>query len=189
MQRLTDVTDHYLDAIVREHAEIPSAILLSRLFEQLHLMFVDQRLDTIGISFPQAKTRKGVGDRLRLHGHEEPLNQFKNTPWLTRSTDYFRLVGPKTVPKNHELRIVRRVQPKLSAASIRRSVRRGSISVDRGSELLSSKKLVNNPYLQIKSLSSGQQFKLFFEQVKVGKNSKVADAFNSYGFGGVIPWF
>jgi len=182
------MADSYLDIIARPEADTTASVLLSGLFEQLHLEFVARRLSTVGVSFPDAQFKLGLGKCLRLHGPNDVIASLAAMPWLDRASDYYRVGVPRDVPLDHKMYVVRRLQPKLSAAKVRRLVARGSVSEESGEQLLEGRQQLDAPYVQIKSGSSGQRFRLFFEQVPVEPSTARID-FNTYGFGKSIPWF
>lgn len=178
----------YVDIVARPDADTTASVLLSALFEQLHREFVACALTTVGVVFPEARTGVGLGDRLRLCGPEEDLRSLAAMSWLLRASDYYRVGALREVPTDHERRVVRRLQPNLSAAKIRRLLKRGSVTEERAAELLEGKGRLDAPFVQLRSSSSGQRFKLFFEQVSVGVG-RAEDRFNAYGFGAAVPWF
>lgn len=182
------MTTQYLNIVTRPNAEVSASALLSSLFEQVHRELVARGLSTVGICFPDARPKAGLGERLRLHGKESELLSLTATPWLKRASDYYRIESPQSVPIDHSLCVVRRLQPKLSAAKIRRLLARKSVTEARAIELLEGRKSLDALYVEIKSGSSGQRFRLFFEQTLVTAPS-LTSGFNTYGFGSTIPWF
>ena len=182
------VPDGYLDVVVRPDEETRASELLSALFEQVHRELVARSLTSVGVSFPEAGESGGLGTRLRLHGLEETLRPFGEMPWLVRASDYYRVTPVRAVPEGYTVRVVRRLQPNLSAAKIRRLLSRRSVTAERAVELLARRDVLSAPYVQIRSASSGQRFKLFFEQVPV-EGTVGKRHFNAYGFGAGVPWF
>jgi len=169
--------------------ETSTAVLLSGLFEQLHRELVARELTTVGISFPDAQAGTGLGSRLRLHGPQEALRSLAEMSWLARVRDYYRIEAVRAVPADHALRLVRRLQPNLSASKVRRLLARGSVTETRAAELLDTCRSLDAPFVQIRSSSSGQRFRLFFEQVPTTVPIGASSTFNGYGFGGAVPWF
>lgn len=178
----------YLDVVVRPDEETRASVLLSGLFEQVHRELAARRLTSVGVSFPEANEEGGLGTRLRLHGREDEIRPLGEMPWLVRALDYYRTTPVRSVPDEHAVRVVRRLQPNLSAAKVRRLLARKSVTPERAKELLEGRGELTAPYVQIRSGSSGQRFKLFFEQVPVEGASRDW-RFNAYGFGAGVPWF
>lgn len=180
--------DVHLDVVVRPDEETRASVLLSGLFEQVHRELAARRLTSVGVSFPEAGEEGGLGTRLRLHGSEVDLRPLGEMSWLVHASDYYRTTPVRAVPAEYTLRVVRRLQPNLSAAKIRRLLARQSVTEERAAELLAGRDALTAPYVQIRSKSSGQRFKLFFEQAPV-KEAPTDRRFNAYGFGAAVPWF
>jgi CRISPR-associated endonuclease Csy4 len=186
--------DHYVDIDLRHDPEFSSHQLLAALFAKLHRALVAQASDAIGVSFPgfDSKTPH-LGARLRLHGELAVLSSMLMTDWLAGMRDHVVLTQAALVPVNAKHRRVARVQVKSSPERMRRRLMlRQHIGEDEARQRIpdESARLTHLPYIQLRSASSGQTFRLFIEHGPIQTNS-VAGAFNAYGLsqGATIPWF
>ena len=175
----------YLDIQVRTAESTPVPTVMSSVFSRLHLLLVERGDGSIGVSFPAAD--KTLGTILRLHGTPDALMDI--SPQFSRFEDYCIISAPREVPSKHLWYQVTRVQPKMSAAKVRRLVSRGSLSAAEAETMLRKPSSLSNPYVQVRSLSRGQAFRLFVDQRLADTPPKTAQTFNTYGLGGVIPWF
>ena len=178
--------DSYVDIVVRPEVDLVPAHLLSAAFEELHRTIVSRGSSSTGISFPAAG--KSLGDVLRIHDDEKVLRQLSEIPWLRRNRDYFRVEGPREVPAEHDWRRVSRVQPRMTAAKARRLLARGSLDVQTAAQVAATAKKLNKPFVEIRSGSTGQRFRLFIDQARCEPPSEPPE-FNAYGLGGAVPWF
>lgn len=183
--------DHYLDIQVLADPEFSSADLLNALYAKLHRALGQSGGGRIAISFPEVK--KTLGNRLRLHASREDLDTLMAGGWLKGLRDYTRLSSIQVVPATAQHRVVKRVQAKSSQPRLlRRSVAKGWITPEEAEKRLATgcEQQLNLPYLQVKSLSSGQRFLLFVEHGPL-LVQPVAGIFSSYGLSptATIPWF
>lgn len=175
----------YLDIQVRTLESTPVPTVISSVFSRVHMLLVERGDGGIGVSFPQAD--KTPGPVLRLHGAPDALKDL--LPQFSRFEDYCIISSPDQIPAKHLWYQVSRVQPKMSAAKARRLVSRGSLSAAEAGKVLNKSSPLSNPYVQMKSLSTGQPFRLFIDQRSTEIPPKSTQNFNTYGLGGVIPWF
>ena len=177
---------YYIEFTARPDDMTSSPVLLSALYERLHLILVNLGTSRIGISFPRAN--RNIGEILRLHGPSAILNQIVENQKLKPILGYFRSSGVLETPAECDWWLVQRQQPQLSSAKIRRLVKRGSISEVEATRLYKLTPRLSLPYLHIRSLSTQQKFRLFISQTSTSKPVKTQE-FNAYGFGGAIPRF
>lgn len=175
----------YLDIQVRSIESTPVPTVISSVFSRRHLLLVQRGDGGIGVSFPKAD--KTPGTVLRLHGVSESLRDIAHQ--LSRFADYCIISQPSQVPSDHLWYQVTRVQPKLSAAKVRRMVSRGTLKAEEAENLMRKSSPLANPYVHLNSLSTGQSFRIFFVQRPTDTPPKPKQAFNTYGLGGVVPWF
>lgn len=183
--------DHYLDITVLPDPEFVESTLMNALFAKLHRALVDVGQGKIGISFPCVN--KTLGNCLRLHGSALALDRLMAENWLKGLRDYTQASAVQQVPENTQHRAVKRVQVKSSVERLRRrSVSKGWLSAEEAIESipLTSEKKSKLPFLQLKSISTGQLFKLFIQQEKV-QNVAVEGSFSDYGLSNcaTIPYF
>lgn len=183
--------DHYLEIRVLADPEFTTQQLLDALFSKLHRALAQTTLGNIGISFPDAA--KTLGGTIRLHGLADALAALQGTFWLKGLRDYTQVSEIQPVPDNAAYRVVKRVQVKSSAKRLRRrSVAKGWLTQEQAENQipLSKEKRSNLPYLQLKSASTGQMFKLFIEQGPIQPIPSTGE-FSAYGLSATatIPWF
>ncbi len=183
--------NYYIDIKVLPDPEFPAAVLMNALFSKLHRTLVETGQGEIGISFPNAQ--KSLGDKVRLHGSQGALQRFMGNDWRKGLTDYTNATSIAAIPDNCRYRVVERVQAKSSAERMyRRSVKNGRLSAEEAEAKIAAVKdeHLKLPFVQIKSQSTGQSFRLFIRQ---GSLSDTAEGgrFTSYGLSGnaTVPWF
>ncbi|MFP6843180.1 MAG: type I-F CRISPR-associated endoribonuclease Cas6/Csy4 [Acinetobacter sp.] len=187
---------HYQEITLIDQAEISSYFIWSKLYTQLHIALAEIK-DTnnkvnIGVSFPQyifeekledKKAKINMGKKLRLFTQDEAdLKKLDLKKWLDRLTDYVHITSIREVPENiNSYAIYKRKQVKTNATRLaRHRVKRGDIGFDealaRYSNVVTTTDL---PFVQMKSLTSDQVFKLFIEK----KNAEQSESqvFSTYG--------
>jgi CRISPR-associated endonuclease Csy4 len=116
-----------------------------------------------------------------------------SSDWVRGMRDHVTLTPPTRVPENTRHCVVRRVQVKSSPERLRRRlIRRHGLDVQEAYRRIPDEaaELANLPYVQLRSTSSGQSFRLFIEHGPAQSHA-VAGNFNAYGLSHVatIPWF
>jgi CRISPR-associated endonuclease Csy4 len=188
------MTTHYVDLTVVPDSETGVPTLLGALYDKLHRALVHQRLDGIGVSFPQYSViPRSLGTMLRLHGNEAALRALLAGDWMGGMRDHVRSSGAIPVPEGVSHRVVRRRQFKTNPGRLRRRrMQRKGETADQASRAIpdSAADTPNLPYVHLRSLSTGQSFCLF---IAIGPLQKepVSGRFNAYGLGQdcTIPWF
>lgn len=180
--------NHYVDIEVLPDPEFNTTTLMSALYAKLHRALVTFGNGKVGVSFPRAG--KTPGDLLRLHAACELLKPLMAQNWLKGLNDYTRSSAINKVPTETQHILVTRIQPKITAARLRRAVRRGSISEREAEKLLAERSLLKKPFFQLQSQSTGQRFPLFIQQQKLQAEINKGK-FNSYGLSDktTVPWF
>lgn len=183
--------EHYLEIRVLPDPEFTSNLLINALFAKLHRALVEDGTGEIGISFPLVG--KCLGDIIRLHGDQTALQRLMAFGWLKGLTDYTNVTGVLPIPQNCRYRVVRRLQAKSSAERLyRRSVRKGWLTTDEVGEKIKMVKEqhLKQPFVQLKSKSTGQMFRLFIHHDKI-LVEPTPGIFSHYGLSAdaTIPWF
>jgi len=183
--------DHYLEIRVLPDPEFSEEMLMAALFAKLHRALGARGKRDIGVSFPEYSVKPGAV--LRVHGSGQALQELEELSWRKGLNDYCRCGKIAAVPAIKGWRCVRRVQVKSSAARLlRRSVRKGWLTEEEALMRVATtpERRVDMPWLNLKSLSTGQQFRLFFLHDEL-LSSAVKGEFSSYGLstGATIPWF
>jgi CRISPR-associated endonuclease Csy4 len=183
--------NYYMEITLLPNPDINLFSLWSKIYQQIHLGLVEmqdgQCRVPIGVSFPEyvKGDKYGVlGGKLRLFAeHEATLSQFNVGYWLARLSDYVHCTGIRPVPERlsgHA--IYRRVQPKNNPIRLaRRYARRHEMELE---EALGHYKgmapvSIQSPFIQLKSLSSGETFCLWIARIPATESS--AGSFSSYG--------
>jgi CRISPR-associated endonuclease Csy4 len=183
--------EHYIDIKVLPDPEFSPSVLMNALFAKFHRALVETGHGEVGISFPQAQ--KTLGDTVRLHGSQDALKRLMAIGWLKGLTDYTYVTAITAVPNNCQYRVVNRVQAKSNVERIyRRSVKKGWLTAEEADTRMyaSKEQHLKHPFIQLKSQSSGQSFRLFIQQGKL-LDSPVEGEFSAYALSGVatVPWF
>ena len=183
--------NYYIDIKVLPDQEFTPSLLMNALFAKFHRTLVEAGHGEIGVSFPQEQ--KTLGDKLRLHGSLSALQRLMDINWLKGLTDYTSVTAITPVPDNCQYRVVKRIQAKSSVERLyRRSVKKGWLTGEEADTRMNAGKEqhLKHPFVQLKSHSSGQAFRLFIQQGKLLKSPQ-AGKFSDYGLSGdaTIPWF
>ena len=183
--------DHYIEIRLLPDPEFGDTLLMNALFAKLHRALATEGHGEVGVSFPKAK--KTLGGKLRLHGSQEALQRLMSLGWIKGLNDYTVVSAILSVPENCRYCIVKREQVKSSIVRLyRRSVKNGRMSLEKAEEkiLTSKEQRTKQPFIQLVSSSSGQQFRLFIHQGKL-LDSPYEGKFSAYGLSGeaTIPWF
>ena len=188
------MTTHYVDLRVVFDPESSTAQLFGVLYDRLHLALVQQRLDSIGVSFPgYSLDPRALGNVLRLHGSEAALRSFLQADWLKGMRDHVRLTDIAPAPPDAPHRTVQRRQFKTNVDRLRRRrMRRKGETAQQAAEAIPGtvERRPDLPYAPLHSRSTGQPFHLF---VALGplQEKQQAGSFNSHGLSAnsTIPWF
>ena len=186
--------NHYVDIDLRPDPEFVANHLMSALYAKLHRALAAQSTPAIGVSFPGVGVAAhDLGTCLRLHGDEASLAALLATDWLSGMRDHVTLSVPSRVPDTAQHRRVRRVQFKSSPERLRRRLmRRHNLNEQQARDRIPDNIACFTalPFLQLRSTSTGQNFRLFLEHGEIQPGA-VAGAFNAYGLSqsATIPWF
>lgn len=180
--------DHYIDIKVLSDPEFDTTTLMNALYSKLHRILAATSEENIGVSFPHSK--KTPGDLLRLHAEQSVLQQLMDKNWLKGLSDYTHVTAITIVPDQTQHIRVKRIQSKMTAARLRRAVKRGSISVQEAETLLAERTLLKKPFFQLQSSSTSRRFPLFIEQDEP-QTEAIKGTFTSYGLSdkATVPWF
>ncbi|SLM32015.1 CRISPR-associated protein, Csy4 family [Desulfamplus magnetovallimortis] len=184
--------DFYIEIKLLPDPEFKETILMNILFSKLHLALTENGHGEIGISFPFFE--KTLGDTIRIHGSSSALERIQIINWLQGLQDYINMSDILRVPALTNFRIVKRIQTKSSIERLyRRSIKKGWITSEEAEKRIREQKVqrLKSPYVQIKSLSTGQYFPLFINHGEILKSS-VRGEFSAYGLSvanATIPWF
>jgi CRISPR-associated endonuclease Csy4 len=184
--------EHYIEILILPDPEFSESMLMNAIFSKLHRALTDVGNGQVGVSFPKAK--KTLGGTLRLHGNQADLERLMSVKWLKGLSDYLKTSEILPVPVPCKYRCIKRIQAKSSAERLyRRSVKKGWMTVEeaRAKIVTVEDRKLKNPFLNLKSNSSGQKFQLFVEQCELLDQPQCDGCFSNYGFSDkkTIPWF
>lgn len=170
--------------------EFPATLLMNAVYSKLHKALFDLRSISIGVSFPRSK--KNLGNLLRLHGSSHDLQQLRQRDWLGAMQGYCELGEISAMPEGVKHRRVSRQQSKMSEAKLNRLLKRGSISeaeVEQYRRKMLSQRLAG-PYLDLRSASNGQKHRRYIEFGPL-LDSPVEGVFDQFGLSktATVPWF
>lgn len=185
---------HYIDIHLRPDPEIAEHQLMAALYGRLHVRLAELRVEDVGLSFPGYRAKPAwLGSVLRLFGPVDSLKRVTSGNWLGALRDHVQTQEVLAIPANAEHRRLRRVQAKSNPARLRRrQMKRHGLSEAEALARVpdSAAEGLTLPYVQLRSNSTGQTFRLFLElgapqaEVKGG-------SFNAFGLSSVntTPWF
>jgi len=96
---------YYLDITLLPDAEINLAFLWQKVYQQIHIALVDNKIganeSAIAVAFPRYGNQPfPLGDQLRLFAEKEAqLEAFNINKWLSRFEDYVHIKSIKLVPE------------------------------------------------------------------------------------------
>lgn len=185
---------HYIDLRLLPDPEVAQPHLMGALFSKLHRALVAQHSENIGISFPAVQTEPPwLGDCLRLHGDQTALTGLTTSNWLAGMRDHVHATAVLAVPPKASFRVVSRVQAKSNPERLRRRQMRRH-GLDAAQALVrvpdTAAERLDLPYVQLRSQSTEQSFRLFIRHGELLKTSTVG-TFGAYGLSATttIPWF
>lgn len=183
--------DHYLEIGVLPDPEFSEEMLMSALVAKLHRALGQRDKGDVGISFPAHNIKPGA--ILRLHGGRQALQELELSGWRKGLSDYCRCGEIQPVPAVKAWRCVSRVQVKSSVQRLmRRSVKKGWLTEEEARQRIPAmvEARTDLPWLNLRSLSTGQSFRLFIRHGEL-LSAPVAGAFSTYGLSptATVPWF
>jgi len=186
--------DCYLDVVVREDPEVNGHQIMATLFTKLHKALVLRARGDIAVSFPEHDPAvPTLGPRLRVHATERALSELMAGQWLSGMLDHVDVGRLSSVPSQAQYRAVRRVQAKSNPERLRRRLaKRHTLTAEeaRGRIPDSAANLLRHPFLQLRSVSTGEAFRLFVHHGSL-VSAPVTGPFGSYGLSptATVPWF
>ncbi len=167
--------------------------LWSKVYTQLHLAFVeikdqDDKIN-VGVSLPEYQFNEEkkigfLGTKLRIFANtEEELQKIDIKSRLERLNDYVHISSTREVPEHKitSYSTFSRKQVKTSAERLaRHRIKRGNIDFTEAKNRYQNVVTTTDlPFIQLKSLTNQQPFKLFIEK-RVSKRS-IESKFSTYG--------
>jgi len=193
--------NYYVDIKLFSDSEVTLGFVWKKLYAQMHLALVEVRdennLVSVGFSFPKYKEKVfPLGDELRIFANtKDELEGLDLNRWLERLLDYVSVSPIKEVPLTvNEFVTFGRKQFKVNAERLaRRQAKRKGISFEEALKNYENfdeeKKKTKLPFVNIKSLSSDREMKVFIQ--KSDKKERKEGQFSTYGLSNevTVPWF
>lgn len=189
----------YIEVTLLPDVEIGLNFLWQKVYQQIHLALVEiqdaNKQVPIAVAFPEyEKDTFYLGKKLRLFANEQSqLDALDIQKWLARLSDYVHFTKVREVPADITQYVCfGRLQAKSNIERLaRRKARRENITEQNALALLKGFKdeRLKEPFVHLKSLSGGQDFRLFISKRKV--EQAVTGSFNLYGLSAfaTVPWF
>lgn len=187
--------NYYQEITLLPSPEISQYFLWQKIFQPLHMLMVETKSKSqehwVSVSFPKY-TSKGLGDKLRIFAiNEQALDAFGLKNALRKFEDYVHITGIRSVPdsvvgqtvfKRHHSK-----QKNLSYA--RRYAKYRNMDIEEAFEHLNQKPKKSLPFINLKSLSTGQNMRIFIEQIEEPLKTSQEWKFNAYGLNNPVPHF
>ncbi len=193
-------TFYYKDLILLPNQEVSAAFLMGKVISVLHLICVEDEHRTgsvnTGIGFPgYNKEERTLGNLVRLFAaNPDILHNSSSDRRLLRLDDYLKQGDIQPVPDTVQGYVqYRRVQFKENKERlVRRYAKRHNMDIKQAMKVYADYKNPANdlPYVTLDSLSSGQRFRLYINEVLQTDNTN-PPVFNNYGLtkSGFLPYF
>ncbi len=196
--------NYYLDITILPDQETGLGFLWQKIYQQVHLAFVDNKLQNnrsaVGVAFPMyGKMKFPAGNKLRLFAHDKTeLEELELNKWLVRFNDYCHQTSIKEVPGDVEYAIFSRKPVKSIEKKAAARAEHLKIEYEKALSFLKKEgksELCTLPFIQMESQSSHSasidknRFKLFIDCKK--SDSLIAGDFDCYGLSKTttVPWF
>jgi len=185
---------YYQELTLLPSFDIPLSFIWSKVYQQLHLGFVEQQDDSgnvpYGVSFPQYqhdKKKPVLGEKVRIFANSEnELIKLGVKKWLERFTDYVHVTGIREVPeKKIGFAVYRRVRQENSADSkarrflMRHAKKEMEYSQAVAMFALNTRHFCEVPFVKQKSLTNNNLFRLYIE--KKFCEEEIYVGFGTYG--------
>jgi len=187
---------YYIDIKLLPDAEISLGFLWKKVYQQVHLSLVEAKNESLALSFPQYGAKIfPMGDILRMFApSKQEMESLDLDNWLSRLKDYIEISKILQTPDNVSYIHFKRRQFKYHNNVLKRAehqAKRRGISLEEALEHFKDYKAKENtlPFIQVKSLSSNQELKIFIE--KVEKDEELEGNFNTFGLSktATVPYF
>ncbi len=181
---------HYIDIKLNPNKEIRENILLNQVYTSFHKRLYDLKSNNIGVSFPHYRLK--LGKLFRIHGSKEALEKLQEQKWLGKYLQYCKVSNIEISPKTVQYRTISRIQQNMTAAKLRRLIKRGTIPEEdiKKYKIQMLQKSLDNPFVELVSMSNGQIHRRFIYFGEL-KNQEENGEFDTFGLSknATIPWF
>ncbi len=183
--------DFYIDLRLQPDEEVPIYFIRNKAFAKLHKALYELKENSIGVSFPDYKTK--LGEVLRIHGKRLNLEALQQNNWLGGLAGYCLVSEILPIPEKIKgYRKISRIRQNMSNSKLQRLIKRGSIKDDevKAYEIKMLETGLTNPYLELESGSNGHKHRRY---LKFGElvSEPVVGEFDQFGLSktATIPWF
>jgi CRISPR-associated endonuclease Csy4 len=154
---------HYIDIRLNPKKEIRENVLLNQLYTAFHKRLYDLKSDNIAVSFPEYHLK--LGRLFRIHGSKEALEKLQAKEWLGKYAEFCKVSKTEATPEKVQYRTISRVQQNMTEAKLRRLIKRGTIPEEdiKKYRIKMFQGGLDNPYVELKSMSNGQLHRRFIE--------------------------
>ncbi len=183
---------YYIEVTLLPDADMSVNHIWSKVFPQVHLALVEQKtsegVSLVGLSWPKYRYEKRVkmlGNKLRFFAEtKEQLEQLNLISHLSRLLDYVHVRSVDKIPEQVEGYgcFYRLNHDESNEKLARRLVQKKGVSLEKAIRHYENRQpmLLDQPFIQMRSLKSHQTFKLFIHYEKQAEER--AGVFNAaYG--------
>ncbi len=182
--------NHYIDIKINPDAEMRENVLLNKVYAKLHKRLYDLKSHALGVSFPEYQIK--LGRILRIHGTSQYLQVLQSENWLGGLKGYCDISEIQQIPNQVSYRTVSRKQANMTAAKLRRLIKRGSIKTDEIKRYKARmfQQGIDNPFLELDSTSNGYKHRRYLSFGDLQKDA-TAGNFDQFGLSNqaTVPWF
>lgn len=181
--------EYYQEITILPESEMPTNFILSKVYQQLHIAFVEhqdaQGQVPYGVAFPEYQEegeRIGLGRKIRIFAADEKtLEDLSLSHVLQRYADYIHLKRTRRIPGQVKgyCCYCRYHQDGSRAQKARRYAKRHGITVEEAMQLFPKKGRPEYPYVQLTSATNGHKFRLYVRRIPV--QSEENSGFSVYG--------
>jgi len=182
--------NYYIDIKIKPNKSNQQNVLLNDLYTKFHHVLSLNKTTNIGVSFPNHNLV--LGTIFRIHGNESELAIFAEDGWFGELISRCVIGKVLPVPNDVVYRTISRKQSNMTAAKLRRLIKRNHISP----EEVKAYKLkmlgcgMDDPYVDLVSASTGERYRRYIVFGEKTKNP-TAGSFDTFGLSKIatIPWF
>ncbi len=165
-------------------------VLLNKVYAKLHKRLYDLKSHALGVSFPEYQIK--LGRILRIHGTSQCLQVLQSENWLGGLKGYCDISEIQQIPNQVSYRTISRKQTNMTAAKLRRLIKRGSIKPDEIKRYKARmfQQGIDNPFLELDSTSNGYKHRRYLSFGDLQKDA-TAGNFDQFGLSNqaTVPWF
>ena len=182
--------NYYIDIKLNPNKEIRENVLLNQVYTAFHKRLYDLKSTNIAVSFPEYRLK--LGKLFRIHGSKEALEKLNQKEWLGKYKAFCKVANIHAIPKELQYRTISRIQQNMTEAKLRRLIKRGTIPEEdiKKYRIKMFQAGLDNPYVELKSMSNGQLHRRFIE-FGVLQKTEIKGEFDLFGLSktSTIPCF